>query len=132
MGLKINNTNSQFSSQKEEKEKFENQIERSQQQVSQESEEARELGMKMIKILGDKTLKENKGQIARNLEQSVISSLQELATRINNKSESSEGSVMLFTIAISGCMRMRDRMNELEYKISQVQKMNEPEETNLK
>lgn len=67
-------------------------------------------------LLGDKVLSKNKSSAARNTEQSAINNLYRAAVGLDNINLG-EGVMSLAIIAIREMLKMRDRVNGLEYEL---------------
>lgn len=79
-----------------------------------------ELALQFKKIMMDKTLDPNKSPIAKELEKDTLKTIIRLASEINNDvdEKESEGSLSLIALLFSTCLAQRDRMNYLEYNLS--------------
>lgn len=71
---------------------------------------------KFHELLGDKILDANKSTAVRNTEQSIINNLYKAAATLDN-TNAGEGVMSLAIIAIREMLKMRDRVNELEYEL---------------
>lgn len=78
-----------------------------------------ELAKKFLLSLGDKTLVQNKGVISEDEEKMVRAKLLELAISLNNDEyeREGEGAIALISILMKSVIKLRDRINELEYAV---------------
>lgn len=109
-------------------EEFEKKVKEIQEQSTGYKAKAADLSSKFIKVLGDKTLKENKNIFAVELEKEILSQMVNLAVEINNDPYESEGmgSMGWITLLLKICLAQRDRLNKLEYTISLLEKKCDP------
>lgn len=86
--------------------------------------EAFNLGSKYLEILKDKTVPENKGTLVYNLEKEILAKLLEFAKNVNNDDNELEGmgSIALCTLLFRSCLHLRDKANDLDYKVAQQNK----------
>lgn len=82
------------------------------------------LGKTFIELISDKTLIENKGSIAQNAENQVVSDLAKLAIDMNNDETQDEGmgSIGLVVLLFKTVLSQRNRINALEYKLQKIEK----------
>lgn len=85
---------------------------------------AAEYALSYKKILEDKTLPRNKNVFSQDLEKELLSNMISLAIEINNDENEYEGmgSLGWITILFKNALYFRDRCNELEYKVSMLEK----------
>lgn len=109
-------------------EEFEKKVKEIQEQSTGYKARAADLSARFIKMLGDKTLKENKNIFAIEMEKEVLSHMVNLAVEINNDPHESEGmgSMGWITLLLKICLAQRDRLNKLEYNISLLEKKCDP------
>lgn len=83
-----------------------------------------ELSKSFIGMMKDKTLADNKGPIAQNIERDVIKQLIEVGTALNNDEDQDEGagSIGLVTLLMRALLAQRNRINELEFKLDKFEK----------
>lgn len=84
-----------------------------------------ELFVAFLKMVDDKTISQNKNIIARNTEDELLKSIMRLASDINNdpnEVEESMGSLACSAMLFKACLSRRERINELEYRVSVLQK----------
>lgn len=118
-GLKIDNSKSKFSPKKY------IDIEASARNISKKMEGrkqlAYELGIKFLDILKDRTLSKNKNEMTRSMEKEIVSNLVQFAVDTNNDESELEGmgSVALCTLLFRANLRMRDVLNDADYKMAQ-------------
>lgn len=123
---KLSNNNSIFSKNSNEKiseAKFEEVANKSFNDHEDRKKKCVELGARFLTILNDRTLKDNTSPIAKDLERQIVSELCELATVINNDEFESEGmgSLAIITLLLKSVLMQRDKINELLYKIQQLE-----------
>lgn len=83
-----------------------------------------DLTKKFLSFINDKTLKENRDPFQESLEKETISQLTDLASQINEDPSEREGmgSLLLSTILMKIVFQQRDKINNLEYRISKLEK----------
>ena len=88
---------------------------------------AAELALLFNKTMDDKTLKQNKNIFALDFERDLLSRMVKLAIEINNDGAemADMGSMGWITVLLKTCFNQRDRINHLEYTLSQIEKKNE-------
>jgi hypothetical protein len=86
---------------------------------------ATDLALEFKKMLDDKTLPENKNIFAKDMERDVLGKLIQLAIDINNDPVEKEGmgSLSCITLLFKACLSQRDRINKLEYSLSEINKV---------
>jgi hypothetical protein len=86
--------------------------------------QAAQLAIDFNKIIKDKTLRNNKNVIQRDMEQELIDKMITFAFQVNHDEAEQEGagSVSLILLLLKATLYQRDRINELEYNLMQVQK----------
>ena len=84
-----------------------------------------ELGAKFVNILNDKTLAENRSVITKDTEKEVVGGLINIASEINTDESEDEGmgSVAMVTLLMRAVLIQRDKINELSFKVSQLEKL---------
>jgi hypothetical protein len=87
-------------------------------------QKASELAMLFGKAMVDKTLKQNKNIFNIDFEQDLLSKMINLGIEINNdEAEMADmGSMSWITLLLKTCFAQRDRINLLEYTLSQLEK----------
>jgi len=92
-------------------------------------QDQRERGMALVSqfltSMREKTLPKNRGVLAQDFEKKLRSELVKLVIEINNDETESQdglGSATLFASVLKVIMLQRDRLNELEYRLLQVEK----------
>lgn len=95
-------------------------------------QQAAELSLSFKKMMSDKTLPQNRNIFLNEIEQDTLSKLINLGSTINQdpNEQESMGSLMLITLMLKTCLYQRDRINKLEYIVSQLDKKTDSE--NLK
>lgn len=109
-------------------EDFTNQVRQSHDLMSSYKSKTAELAIAFNKLIADKTLPLNKNIIQKELEVDILKSMIKLAQEINgNASErEGEGSLSWITVLLRTCLTQRDRINNLEYALEQLQRKTEP------
>ena len=84
-----------------------------------------ELTAKFSSMMDDRVLPDNKTIIVKDLEQEVQSQLSKLAMEMNKDEGQPEGigSVILVALLMKMCVRQRDQINLLSYKITQLENL---------
>jgi hypothetical protein len=105
-------------------EDFEKQVKAVEQKMASYKQRAAELAVQFKKIVEDKTLSQNKNIFNTELEREVLSKMIQLASEINNDPNEQEGmgSLSWITLLFKTVLSQRDRINNLEYSISQLDK----------
>ena len=85
---------------------------------------ATELATQFNTAIADKTLKQNKNIFAKEMERELLIKMIQLAIDINNDTDEQEGlgSLSWITLLLKTCLLQRDRINQLEYILSQFDK----------
>jgi len=109
-------------------EEFEKRVNQIQEQSMGYKAKASELAVRFLKILADKTLKENKNIFTTEIEKEVLSKMTALAVEINNDPHEQEGmgSMGWITLLLNVCLIQRDRLNKLEYEIAKLKQQCDP------
>lgn len=81
-----------------------------------------ELAIQFNKVMSDKTLKQNKNIFAIELEKELLSKMIQLAVDINIDPNEQEGmgSLGWITLLLKTCFFQRDKINQLEYDVNQL------------
>jgi hypothetical protein len=87
-------------------------------------QKAAELALLFNKAMDDKTLKQNKNIFALDFEKDLLSRMVKLAVEINNDEaeKAGMGSMGWVSVLLKTCFNQRDRINHLEYMLSQIEK----------
>jgi hypothetical protein len=103
---------------------FQQQVHESQEKISSYKRRASELALQFNKTVMDKTLIENKNIFAQEMERELLQGMIQLAIEINNDSQEQEGmgSLSWITLLFKTCLSQRDRINQTEYKVFQLEK----------
>lgn len=117
VGLKINNNKSSVKSEKPKQEDFRNKINEILAQEEEQKRIAFTLSNKFQAILRDKTLDSSKDQTIRDSEKDNIRDLIDFARIINSDENQEEdlGTISLFITLYRSLLIQRDRINELEF-----------------
>ena len=80
---------------------------------------ASELSQQFKKLIGDKTLAQNKSIFVRDAEKELLVSMIRFASEVNNDDNTSEGegSMALIALLLNTYVSQRDRINQLEYEL---------------
>lgn len=83
-----------------------------------------ELSKQFLKLISDKTLKQNKSLFDADIEKEVVAQMIKLASDINNDPAEQEGigSLSWITILLKVVLSQRNRINDLEYRVSLLEK----------
>jgi len=105
---------------------FEKKVKEVQDQKSEYKQRASDLTVQFKKIIEDKTLVQNKNIFSLELEKDVLSKMIQLAIEINNDPNEEEGMGSLSWIALlfKTIISQRDKINNLEYSISKIERVN--------
>lgn len=105
-------------------EDFENKVHKINEQSFSYKSKAAELVSQFIQTMNDKTLKENKTIFAKEVEKELLANMIKLAVEINNDQNEKEGmgSLSWITLLFKTALSQRDRINKLEYSLSQLEK----------
>lgn len=103
---------------------FQQQVQESQDQVAGYKKRAAELFMQFNKLMADKTIPRNKNVFNMETEKELIGNMVKLAQAMNRDPNEQEGDgTLTWVIALlTTTLRQRDRINELEYSLSSLQK----------
>ena len=103
---------------------FQQRVQQSQEKMSGYKKRAAELFVQFQKTVSDKTLPQNRNIFNAEAEKEMLQNMLQLAGEINNDPNEQEGmgSLTWITLLLKTCLSQRDRMNELEYTISMLQK----------
>lgn len=118
-GLKINNSRSRFSARKDSID-LEQRVKQLGEKMEGRKKKAYELGMKFMSYLKDRTVTQNKNQLAQSVEKETIANLMQFAVETNNDENEMEGmgSVAVSTLLFKAVFYLRDILNEMDYKIA--------------
>ena len=103
---------------------FQQQVHAQQDKSNSYKVRASKLAVEFGKIMGDKTLPQNKSIFSQEAELEVLTNMVQLAIEINNDDNEPEGMGSLGWIALlfRTCLVQRDRANQTEYRLEQVEK----------
>jgi hypothetical protein len=109
-------------------EEFEGQVKKVQEKASHYKAQAADLAISFNKAMLDKTLQPNKNVFQQELEKELLGKMIQLAIDINNDRNEQEGmgSLTWITLLLRTCFSQRDKINRLEYALSQFEKKFEP------
>jgi hypothetical protein len=103
---------------------FQQQIQEVQERSSSYKKKISEFAQQFAQMMNDKTLPQNKGSFANEAKRELLQNMVGLAKDINNDPNELEGdgSLILSIILFNTCFDQRDRINQLEYSVSQINK----------
>jgi hypothetical protein len=104
---------------------FDNKVKKIQESKGSYERKAADLVIKYKSIMRDKTLKQNKNVFMVEMEKEVIFDMVQLAIEKNNDPDEEKdgmGSMAWITLLLQQVIAQKDRINELEYQISQFNK----------
>jgi hypothetical protein len=100
---------------------FEKRVQEIQTQITGRQKRATELFMTFNKAMTDKTLPQNRNILNMDTEREMLQEMIKLSQEVNadpNEAEG-EGSLMWIVCLFKSCLAQRDRINELEFALSQ-------------
>lgn len=103
---------------------FTEQVRQVQERASGYKAKTADLASQFNKAMADKSLALNKNNFQKEMEVEILRSMVKLAQEINadfNEREG-EGSLSWITLLLSTCFKQRDKLNNLEYVVSQLEK----------
>lgn len=105
---------------------FEQQVKADVERGSTYKSRAADLTVRFNKALADKTLPANKNQLQIEVEREILINMVKLAQEVNTdgNEREGEGSLSWIIVLLKTCFAQRDRMNVLEYRLSQLEKKN--------
>ncbi len=106
------------------KENFENKANEKYSKIEEYKQQVWDLSIKYKSFIENKTLPENRGPIASNLEKEVLDKLVQLATEMNEDETQlqSVGSTALCMLLMKCMLIQRDVINTLSFKLEQLDK----------
>ena len=131
VGLKkVSSQQSMFEGQpkKPTQDEFDKRVNQIQDRSSSYKARAAELASQFNSTMSDKTLKQNKNVFAREMERELLTKMIQLAIDVNNDPNEQEGmgSLSWITLLFKTCLSQRDRLNNLEYFVTQLEKKIDP------
>lgn len=89
---------------------------------------AAEYSAQFKKIMSDRTLQQNKNIFVVEMESELLGNMIKLASEINADPDEQEGmgSLMWIVLLFKTCLTQRDKINKLEYFVSQLEKKTDP------
>jgi hypothetical protein len=102
---------------------FQQKVQAEQEQSSGYNKRAAELFIQFSKTMADKTLSKNRNMFNAETEKEMLQNMIRLATDLNNDPNEEEqmGSLTLVICLLKTCLAQRDRINEIEYALLQMQ-----------
>jgi hypothetical protein len=126
VGVKLNNSKSMVNSlpKKPSKDEFVKKATEVNETLNTYTLRAADLASKFKKVLEDKNLVQNKSLFALEAERDLLSNLVQLAVDMNNDQHEQEGmgAVGLITLLLRTALIQRDKINQLEYNYSLLEK----------
>lgn len=107
--------------------KFENNADKTIQYHQEQNNNAINVIQKYMRISDDKILSSNKNAIANDVEREIRQELIQLALDLNNdenEEDNGKGSVVVLSVITKILLQYRDRINQLEYELSQLKLTN--------
>lgn len=103
-------------------------VNHSQERASSHKTRAAELSSQFNQIMNDKTLKQNKSIFARDMERELLTKMVQLAIDVNNDQYEHEGmgSLSWIVLLLKTSLNQRDKINQLEFAVSQLEKRLDP------
>lgn len=107
---------------------FQQKVHESQEKLSDYKKRASDLFIKFHRSMSDKTLSQNKNVFGNEAEKEMLQDMIQLAIDINADPNEKEGmgSLTWITLLFKTCLSQRDKLNDLEYAVSNLQKKTEP------
>lgn len=102
-------------------EEFQQKVHVAQEKSSVYKKQASELAVQFAKMMSDKTLPQNKSIFALETKRELLQNMVQLAKDINNDPMELEGdgSLIWIVVLFNTCFDQRDRINQLEYLLTQ-------------
>jgi len=100
-----------------------------QERASHHKAKAADLAMQFNKSMADKTLAQNRNQFQASLEKELLGQMVQLAIDINddrNEAHEGMGSLSWVVLLLKTCFAQRDKINSLEYQVSQLTAKTDP------
>ncbi len=99
-------------------------VKKIQERASSYKAKAAELALQFNKAMADKTLPQNRNMFQQEIEKELLKQMVELAVDINNDPNEREGmgSLSWITLLLRTAFSQRDKINRLEYAVSQLEK----------
>lgn len=124
-GLKATGQKSMFEGKRRpSQQEFQQKVHQVQETLSGYKKRAAELFVQFQQAMSDKTLPQNRNVLNHETEKEMLQNMIQLADDINNDPNEQEGmgSLTWITLLFKTCLAQRDRMNEIEYALSMLQK----------
>jgi|SRR5579885_779808 len=109
-------------------EDFDKKVNQIQERNSSHKSRAAELAVQFNQAMNDKTLRQNKNVFAREMERELLTKMAQLAIDVNNDQHEQEGmgSLSWIMLLLKTCLSQRDRINQLEFVVTQLEKKLDP------
>lgn len=126
VGLKLQNSNSMFANvvKKPTQQELHNNVQQMQEKSQGYKERAADLALQFRKMLDDKTLLQNKNVFLIDLEREVLLKIAHLTSEMNLDEEEDDGSgvgsIGMITLLLRCLLIQRDKINELDYSLNQL------------
>lgn len=101
---------------------FHNQVDEIEQNKKGYQSNLNSLSTEIIKIVQDKTLPKNKNNLQKDNEREVLNKTISLIKELDNdeNEEINTGSISMITLLLALSLKQRDRLNEIEFEVSQL------------
>ena len=105
-------------------EEFEKKVQQIQEKSTGYQGKAQELAIQFNKAMIDKTLPQNKNMFQQEIELDLLRNMVKLAQEVNSdpNEKEGEGSLSWIIVLLKTCFNQRDRINLLEYTLTQFEK----------
>lgn len=107
---------------------FDQTVRKVQERASGYKSKTADLAVQFNKAMLDKTLPQNKNMFQQELEMELLRNMIRLAQEVNADpmEREGEGSLSWITLLLRTCFSQRDKINRLEYTLSQLEKKSDP------
>jgi len=105
-------------------EEFDHKVKKVQEKASHYKSRAADLASQFNKAVADKTLPQNRNMFQQEMERDLLGQMIQLAIDINNDPNEKEGmgSLSWITLLMKTCFAQRDKINKLEFMVTQLEK----------
>jgi len=113
---------------KQTQQEFERKVKDVQERSSGYKQKAAEFSAQFKKSMLDKTLHQNKNVFTQEMESELLANMIKLAVEVNTDPNEQEGmgSLMWVILLLKTCLMQREKINSLEYQVSQLEKKTDP------
>lgn len=122
--VKLDGNRSRFAKQVKTKQNFEKIADAAFDKMQDRQQKALEMGAQFINLMKDKTLVQNKTPTDLSIEKEILSKLITFNIEVNNDEMEAEGmgSTVLLQLLFSSSINLRNKCNQLEYRLEQLEK----------